>query len=490
MNTDFNYKNIIDIIPYPIAIIDKNSIILYMNECFTKNYSTYKNRNIIKFTDLFSNNESLRILHFITSLFESDSTSAHGIFDFLTAENRTTNLSIMLTIIPDSKYAILSISSSINRQIKSDVLEKRATLGAFSSVISHEFNNLLAGIRGYAQLAKRDLSDFQLVEKAFSIIEKETVRGADLCENLNVYSGNRKFTSSLCQIEEILNHCIDIQKSNFKQYSIKVKTDYHEVPNIKIDKIYMVQVFTNLLNNARNSIIPNGSGEITIRINQNKTEIIVEIEDSGIGINEKDFKNIFDPFYTSEMISLNTSTNFQQGIGIGLTVSQSIVQKHGGSIKVSSTQGKGTVFTVVLPKASILDEDVINENQQTIEKKPVRALVVDDEMSIREVIYRYLTTLEIATDIARNIDELKSFVESNHYDIIFLDYVLPEMNADRVLPDIRQKNPGARIVIISGWSGSPLKKGIIEKQVDNWIEKPFNMERIEEEIRSIIEKHR
>ncbi|MGL4370518.1 MAG: response regulator, partial [Spirochaetota bacterium] len=118
-------------------------------------------------------------------------------------------------------------------------------------------------------------------------------------------------------------------------------------------------------------------------------------------------------------------------------------------------------------------------------KKPPHILVVDDEMSVREIIYRALIQNSKAVSLAVNAEECRRCIESEKYDIILLDYVLPEMNADRLLPLIKEKNPSAKIIMISGWSASPVKKAALEKQVDGWIDKPFNVETIIRKVESL-----
>ena len=111
-------------------------------------------------------------------------------------------------------------------------------------------------------------------------------------------------------------------------------------------------------------------------------------------------------------------------------------------------------------------------------RQPQRILVVDDESSIREMLFRALTEIQMDVTLAKNAEEAENLCKSYPFDIIFLDYILPEMNGDKLIPIIKEHLPQSKIIFISGWSSSPLKKKDLEKRVHAWIEKPFNIRQI------------
>jgi two-component system, NtrC family, sensor kinase len=365
-------------------------------------------------------------------------------------------------------------SEKMREQGKMEKLEHQAAIGTFTSIVAHEFNNVLAGIRGYAQLMKSDPTDLLLAKKASVIIEQETTRGAEICRNLSLYSGAHRLNLEPVNLADLIERSIELQKSQITD-NTTIETRLESIKPVLVDRHRIQQIFINLITNAYHAVMPKGGGKIIISLSYEKDTIVIQVEDNGIGIPAYNLSKIFDPFFTSKTASqgsLNSDTS-PRGTGLGLPVCQVIVLQHGGSIDVASSQGEGTVFTVKIPAKFAAADTVISQKFSSI-----RALVVDDDMPVREVIFRALSHVNVEASLAHNASEFNRLIQTEHYDIIFLDYVLPEMNADRLLPTIKEKLPDARIVIISGWTGSPIKKSSIEKNVDAWIEKPFNVEAI------------
>ncbi len=380
-------------------------------------------------------------------------------------------------------FSIKDISSLIKEEERIKTLERLATIGTFASGIVHEFNNVLTGIRGYSQLAKEGLSNRELISKAFDIIESESRRGADLCRNMSLYSSRTKITPEPTCLTELIDTVLSLHEKFFLKGNICIVRNYMEVPVINMDRSQIHQVLHNLIINACHAILPKGSGTININLRELKNDIVIEIMDTGIGIESWNISRIFDPFFTSKgAIGLNISGREIKGSGLGLSVSNSIIKKHKGTLTVKSVVDEGSCFTVKLPKI-IPHQMQIKEKQREqvfhyLSSKPQRILVVDDESSIREMLFRALTEIQMDVTLAKNAEEAENLCKSYPFDIIFLDYILPEMNGDKLIPIIKEHLPQSKIIFISGWSSSPLKKKDLEKRVHAWIEKPFNIRQI------------
>jgi PAS domain S-box-containing protein len=370
-------------------------------------------------------------------------------------------------------------SEHIKELGKIEKLEHQAAIGTFTSIVAHEFNNVLAGIRGYAQLMKSDPSDSHLAEKASSIIEQETARGAEICRNLSLYSGAHRLTFEAVDPCELIGRCADIQRSQIED-DTTIEIHCVDIPPVMLDRHRMQQVLINLLINSRHAVMPKGGGIITIRAFLDDGTLVIQVEDNGIGIPAFNLSKVFDPFFSTKTSAGGGSRqpNAPRGTGLGLPVCQVIVKQHGGAIDVASRHGEGSIFTIRIPAKFAAAQKSLKK-----EISEIRALVVDDDMPVREVIFRALAHVNIDATLAHNATEMRNLIEKETFDIIFLDYVLPEMNADRLLPVIRGKMPDARIVIISAWSGSPAKKASIEKTVEAWIEKPFNVDAILDQLK-------
>jgi len=451
---------------------------------FALGVSFIKGESIVNF---FAESDRKRLLEILSDSIPTDDKTIQIPLTGIRRDGSLISLSASISRITAKKplYLILleDKTEQIRGQEKIEKLEHQAAIGTFTSGVAHEFNNVLAGIRGYSQLLKNDPSDIPLVLKASSIIEKETVRGAEICKNLNLYSGARRLNLEPVNLSEIIQSCIDLQIGLINGMRITILPELENIPPVIADRHRLQQVLINLITNARHAVMPKGSGKIIVKLSIDENSVIISVEDNGVGIPNYNLSKIFDPFFSIKTPIFNTEegTETLTGTGLGLSVCQVIIKQHGGTIEVMSSPGDGTIFTVRLPlKFAQIESAPIETNERQI-----RALVVDDEMPVREVVFRTLSHAKVHTTLARNAEELEKIISSETFDIIFLDYVLPDKNADRVLPLIYEKNPGARIVMISGWNGSPVKKAAIEKNIDAWIDKPFNVDAILSQIKMI-----
>lgn len=406
--------------------------------------------------------------------------------DFIEFQSRCRVIPI---IRPDKTWFILNVidqTPKIDTANKLEHLHNLASIGTFATGIAHEFNNALTGIRGYAQLASKDMTNVLLLEKAFAIIEAECIRGSDLCKNMSLFSSRTQINPEPVLLKDLIETVLTLQRKFLTHENIDIHKQINYINPVMLDKFQIQQVLLNLIINARHAIIPKGKGRIIITAFEDKKNIIIEIADNGIGISDNDLPKIFDPFFTSKgPIGLNISGKEIKGTGLGLAVSHSIIKKHKGSISVKSKPNYGSSFTIKLPKINapvINNLDYIDEKKHYVHNistyKALKVLVVDDEISIRELLFKTLTEIEMTVSLARNAEEALALCKSEKFDIIFLDYILPEMNGDNLIPLIKEHLPESKIVMISGWTSSPVKKKKIEKKVNAWIEKPFNISQI------------
>ena len=219
--------------------------------------------------------------------------------------------------------------------------EKLSTLGKFAGTVAHEFNNPLFGVIGLIEQIEEGISDDK--RKAFAkLAQKECWRMANMIKNLqSFYKPSEESFATLCMaalIKEVLliaskaceNKGITIHKTyKASNYSFKGIED-----QIK-------QVILNIIKNSIDSI-SEGGGKITLSIAQTSKNILLEIQDTGSGIDKENLNFIFDPFFT---------TKGKEGTGLGLSVSYGIIKKHGGDIMIESELGIGSTVTLTIPIA-------------------------------------------------------------------------------------------------------------------------------------------
>lgn len=224
--------------------------------------------------------------------------------------------------------------------------EKLATVGTLAGGVAHEINNPLTAILTNVQMMLMDdEADAKLDRESLQLIEEATKRCRSIVQKLMVYA--RKPLES-AQIEPIdlaqtLKNVVSFLGYQLGQENIKIITRVKEGGYmVRGNRGELEQVATNLILNARDAIKKiKKNGNIHIALFKNDGFIIMEIKDEGAGIPEEVLPKIFDPFFTTKDVG--------KGLGLGLSISQAIVGKYNGSIKVESKPNKGAVFTVNLP---------------------------------------------------------------------------------------------------------------------------------------------
>jgi PAS domain S-box-containing protein len=223
--------------------------------------------------------------------------------------------------------------------------EKMASLGILAAGIAHEINNPLnfisGGIFGLEKVLKTKTHEIFNEAKPFiSSIEEGVKRATKIVKGLSRYSRKDDQNLMSCDIKMIIDNCLMMLNFNLKE-KIKVIKNYEEENYfVHGNEGRLHQAFLNIISNSEQAI--NEYGEIIINIYKQKSEIVVEIIDSGIGIEEKEILKITDPFYTTKAPG--------KGTGLGLSITYQIIKEHHGKLEINSTPKIGTRVKVILPK--------------------------------------------------------------------------------------------------------------------------------------------
>ncbi len=218
--------------------------------------------------------------------------------------------------------------------------EKLSAIGKLSASIAHEFNNPIFGIANVLKMVKNEAQMTPEQMELVMLSIRECDRLSRLISKLNDFHLPSSGAKVLTDINKAIDDVIMLMQFKFKSRKIKFqKICVGDLPSIKIVPDQIKQVILNILNNAEQAI-PKEGGQIKLEAVFIETYVKIEISDSGAGIKEEDVKSIFEPFFTTKEV---------KGSGLGLSVSYGIIKEHGGDIKVCSTPGKGTTFTIILP---------------------------------------------------------------------------------------------------------------------------------------------
>jgi len=215
--------------------------------------------------------------------------------------------------------------------------DKLASLGTIAAGMAHEIKNPLASIKGMTQILHENLGDREFVGKFTDIIPRQIERISRIVENLLRFGKPEELQKSTCNLNLIIDEAIKLVELECRKKAIKIKKSFAELPSLMLDQSQTNQAILNIILNSIESMPDGGYLSISTRIIGK--EISIEICDTGCGIPKENIKNIFDPFYSTKSL----------GTGMGLAVTYSIIEEHGGRIEVESEAGKGTKFKIFLP---------------------------------------------------------------------------------------------------------------------------------------------
>lgn len=236
------------------------------------------------------------------------------------------------------KQAYQTLEENIEEMKHSESL---AAMGKFSACIVHELRNPLTSIEGFIQLLPRKYDSPKFRDKFIETTTRETERINKFVDRLLKFGRPVELNLQLCTITKVILSVIESSRMQLSKAKIKVNENFSSgLPKINIDSELIVQVLSNLMNNAIHAMPEGGTLTISASPEEKKNFITITIKDTGCGIAKQDLSKIFEPFYTTK----------SQGTGLGLAIIRNIIDKHNGSINCESIAGKGTSFIIKLPE--------------------------------------------------------------------------------------------------------------------------------------------
>lgn len=248
----------------------------------------------------------------------------------------------------ETKESLILIEDITEQKEMEEVLiqtDKLSALGLMASSFAHEVNNPLATIKVYAEdLIDRieeepDLQQ-QEIKRYLTTINENTDRCKTITNNLLNFSRKSEWIKQSVDVNETIVKSIELVKHAITKGDIQLQLT--QVPAVFGDALNLMQVFVNVVNNAVDAI-EESSGTITIESSflEVEKQVVIQIKDTGIGIEKENIQKVFDPFYTSKPVG--------KGTGLGLSVCYGIINQFGGTLTITSEKGKGTIVTIVLP---------------------------------------------------------------------------------------------------------------------------------------------
>ena len=225
---------------------------------------------------------------------------------------------------------------------------KLRAVGRLTAGVAHELNNPINNIMLTAALLQEDyqsLPESERVEMITDLVE-QAERSRKIVRNLLDFARESEMQLGRLEVSEIVNESIALVANQLKLSKIKVDVQIDDnLPPVDGDRQYLNQIFVNLILNAVDAMPDGGTLSVTAEAASEASFLAIKVEDTGAGIPEHIRQSIFDPFFTTKPTG--------KGTGLGLPVSLGIARRHGGDIRVQSSPGRGTTFTVLLPALNV-----------------------------------------------------------------------------------------------------------------------------------------
>jgi GAF domain-containing protein/ActR/RegA family two-component response regulator len=353
--------------------------------------------------------------------------------------------------------------------------ETLRAMGEMASGVAHDFNNVLASVLGRAQLLLRRLEDPKL-RRWVEVIERSALDGARTVRRLQDFTRIRRDHPAVpADLNEVVRQTLEATESAWRQESesrgihLEVTTRLAPaLPQVSGDPAELREALTNVILNALDAMP--GGGRLVLATSARDAHVEIAVTDTGVGIPPEIRDRIFDPFFT---------TKGPKGTGLGLSMTYGILQRHGGRITVESEAGRGTTFRLIFPAASLAHERPELPESLPAAPASLRVLVVDDEDVVGAVLGDMLAAGGHRVEVASSGREAIGRFESEPFDLVLTDLAMPEMTGWEVARVIKEKAPGVRIVLVSGFGVELSPEDLRAHGVDLVLAKPLRLRDIE-----------
>lgn len=373
----------------------------------------------------------------------------------------------------DAEDALVAVRATQAQMVQ---MEKMRAVGELAQGIAHDINNALTTILGYTELAEDDLQKPDILGRHLAYIKKATLDASETVQRLNRFAkqGASKHGDHT-NINEVVTDVVQMTRPRWRNAAQKegrsyvVDTQLAQLPPIVGEPSGLREMLMNMIHNALNAM-PNG-GHLTVctRACSDK-EVEIEVADTGVGMTQEVMDRIFEPFFTTRGLD---------GTGLGLAMSWSIVQRHGGTIHVESEVGKGTHFFIRLPISFV--ERKAEPPTPLVITMPADApgtpiLVVDDEPVVAGVLSSILGRRGYRVTLVNSgyeaLEKLRA--PDADFELVTTDHGMPGMNGLQLIAEIKRTHPHLPVLLLTGWGESVLETNVPEAMPDAVLGKPIN----------------
>jgi PAS domain S-box-containing protein len=372
---------------------------------------------------------------------------------------------------------------SVEEQLRQ--AHKMDVVGQLAGGVAHDFNNMLTGIIGAAEMLNWRLGDDPQSAKLTGVILDAATRSADLTRQLLAFSRKGKITSTPISVDDCINAVVAIlERTIDKSITLEVNL-CAENPVVTGDPGLLQNALLNLAVNARDAM-PDG-GVLTFSTANLELAglpcntqlpagpyLEVSVSDTGIGMSAEVLEHIYEPFFTTKETG--------KGTGLGLAAVYGTVKEHNGTITVSSEPGKGTVFRVCLPSGpGCLGE--ASAGEEAVQGKG-GIMLVDDEAIIRLSGHCLLEELGYQVYLAEDGEQALDLYsrERRNIGLVILDMVMPKLSGKETFLRLKGLDPGVRVLFSSGFHREGTVQELLGIGAKGFIHKPYRLHNLSKSV--------
>ena len=389
------------------------------------------------------------------------------------------------------------ITEARNSQLEMEKLERLAAVGTMAAGVGHEINNPLAyilasmefvqgmlaprlqGEGGQVSLARDDAAE---ALSAINDAHEGALRMRDIVRELRVLARDPQQSQPAepLAVDESLDLALRMARIHLRGKG-HMELQRGSSREVMATRSGLTQVLLNILLNAVHAVAQrehvNGAGRVSVRTFDEDDQVVLEIEDNGVGISRENLPRVFDPFFTTK--------GPDEGTGLGLSTSQRLVEHFGGKLELSSEEGEGTLVRVSLPALAAPSDGADAGRAQ--ETRLRRVLVIDDEVRLGKMFARLLRDQAEVVSV-EGVEQARAVLGGGDFDAIFCDLHLPVISGAAFYRELEQNRPelAPRVVFMTGGLYSEEARQLVAASNNVVLYKPFDLAALREALSAVL----
>lgn len=384
----------------------------------------------------------------------------------------------------------------LERQLRQS--QKMEAIGTLAGGIAHDFNNILMGIMGFTEMALRNLPPGREMERKYlNSVLKSIYRAKDLVHQILTFSRQKETHKQPLRVDTALKEAVKLLEASLPSNIEIICHIDSEAPQVMADPAQIHQVVMNLCTNAAQAM-PDG-GTLTVRLGPKDLDdsscrqlkrlepgrfLLIEVADTGRGIEPDIRERIFEPFFTTK--------SQDKGTGMGLAVIHGIVSELSGEIQVTSLPDQGSTFSVYIPATEGDSRPARQKGglAEELARGKGRILFVDDEEDI--VVWGVRSLEQLGYKVTGIADSQQAWEiiqeKTSHFDLVVTDLTMPKISGREFIKRVRELRPDLPVILCTGYSEEVQAEAEAAAGADALLIKPFSMSEFSWTVRSVLER--